>query len=474
VTVTDAGDWRGGDWADDNTIVFQSDVGHAALSRVSADGGSPQPFVDARDIAGSIRWPQFLPGGKGLLYTVGVAGSFEAGTVMAQALPNGKPQVVFRNAYYGRYVTGHVLYMHQGTLFAAPFNITRLEATGAAVPVVEGVSGNYGTGSGEFAVSRTGVLVYVPNVSEHVLSLMNRSGAVTPFRAVHGIWTNPAFSPRGERLALEVSDGTGFSVWVYDLARDTRTKLTSDDTRFSRPVWSPDGNRLVFSLYRDGRLNLYWARADGASGPQRLTNSDKAQEACSWHPGGKLIAYAHRGPSERALMVLPITGDDSSGWKAGEPQTFLSAPHNLFDPMFSPDGRWIAYTSDETGREEVFVRPFPGPGPQALISSGGGRNPQWSPSTRELLYRGADNRIMAAAYAESGDSFIPEKPVVWSPRALTPGIMRPLQQLAFAVHPDGQHVALFVPPAAGPGLRDKVVLVTNFFDELTRYKAATR
>src|SRR5262249_48958255 len=137
VTVTDAHLWRGGDWTDDDTIVFQPAVGTAKLSRVAAAGGSAQSFAEAPAVHGSVRWPQVLPGGRGLLYTVGVAGSFDAGTVMAQGLPNGKPHVVVRDGYYARYVsTGHVLYVHRNVLFAAPFDINALAVTGAAVPVV--------------------------------------------------------------------------------------------------------------------------------------------------------------------------------------------------------------------------------------------------------------------------------------------------------------------------------------------------
>lgn len=471
VTLSDVRDWRGGDWTDDNSIVFQASPNRRApLLRVAAEGGPPQPFVNAPEIAGSVRWPQVLPGGKALLYTAGVVGQFERGDVMAQTLPRGTPHVVLHDAYYGRYVnTGHLLYMHNGTVFAAPFNSERLEVTGPPVPVLEGVNGSIGTGSGEFAVSRTGVLLYVPTAGTgDAVSSMDRSGAVAAIRVVPGIWTNPAFSPDGNRLALQISDGTQFSIWVYDLARDTQTKVTFEDSGFTRPVWTPDGRRLAFGLRHGGALNLFWMRADGTGAPQRLATTDLDQEAYSWHPSGHFLAYVEMIPGTKSdLMLLPVSGDETSGFTIGKPRPLLSSPaHSETDPMFSPDGHWIAYTSAETGRAEVFVIPFPGKGSKMTISSGGGRNPQWSPSTHELLYRGADNRIMVTAYRAVDGSFLPDRPRLWSPRALPAGIMRPLERTPFAVYPDGKRIALFVPPDPAPGQRDKVVLVTNFFNEL--------
>jgi len=471
-TIADAPDGRGGAWLDDRWIVFQPRTGRLDFSRVIADGGSPEPFLTARlGTAGSIRWPQLLRGGKAILYTSGSAGQFEAGTIVAQTIPNGEPQVVLRDAYFGRYLeTGHILFMRHGTLFAERFDADRLEATGPAVQIAEGVAGSAGTGSAEFAVSRNGTLMYVPSTSnDDVLSLMDRSGQATVLRAAPGIWTNPMFSPDGDRLALDISDGAQFNLWVYDLLRDTATKLTFDGTNFSRPVWSPDGKLLAFGLRRGGSQNLHWARADGSGEPQRLLDNPKNQDADSWHPSGKFLAYTEYTSQTNAdLMIVPIDRDETSGVKAGKPFAFLATPFYESNPMFSPDGRWIAYETDETGDTEIVVRSFPGPGPKVQISSGGGHSPRWSASKHELLFRGEDHRIMAASYRVEGDAFRAEKPQIWSPRALPPNVMRPLQRTVFAVHPDGERVALYVPPAPVRGERDKVVLVFNFVDELKR------
>ena len=471
VTLADAGDPRGGAWVDDGTIVFQPGSEPAGLMRVSAAGGQAESFVVAPEIKGSIRWPQMLPGSKAVLYTAGTAAKFESGIVAVQRLPAGKPHIILHNAYYGRYVpTGHILYLHEGTLFAVPFDPDRLEVTGSPVQIIEHVAGSAGTGGAEFAVSRTGTLMYVPGEpAPDVISWMDRSGRSTVLRAASGIWTEPAFSPDGSRLAMAISEGGQFNVWVFDWARVTATKLTFDREGTHRPTWTPDGRRIAFGRPGQGPPNLFWIRADGNGEAQRLTESPNRQLPDSWHPSGKFLAYTEYPAETKAdLMVLPMSGDEASGWEPGTPAVFLRTPFIESNPMFSPDGRWIAYESNETGNAEVFVRPFPGPGGKVPISIGGGTTPRWSAAKRELLYRGADNRIMAAPYSEVEDSFRAERPRLWSPHALPASITRPLQRGPFAVHPDGERVALFVPPEAVAGTRDKVVLVLDFFDELRR------
>jgi serine/threonine-protein kinase len=164
-------------------------------------------------------------------------------------------------------------------------------------------------------------------------------------------------------------------------------------------------------------------------------------------------------------MILPIEGDETSGWKPGKPSVFLSTPANEGEPMFSPDGRWIAYTSDESGRNEVFVRPFPGPGGKWQVSTAGGVEAAWSRTRRELLYRGPDNRIMVASYTVEGDSFKADKPRVWSEQAILPPRRAPR---GFDLHPDGERIAAAVPSGQPEEKLDKVTFIFNFFDELRR------
>jgi dipeptidyl aminopeptidase/acylaminoacyl peptidase len=209
--------------------------------------------------------------------------------------------------------------------------------------------------------------------------------------------------------------------------------------------------------------NIYWRRADGAREEQRLTDSPNAQFAESWHPSGKLLAFHEINPKTASdLMLLPIEGDESSGWKPGTPRAWLATPASEGNAAFSPDGRWLAYAANDSGPSEVYVRPFPGPGGRVQVSTGGGSFPIWSRAKRELFYQSLDRRIMAVGYATKGESFVADKPRRWSEQQVfSRGAAR-----GFDVHPDGERVA-FAPAQDGSAAKqDKVVFVFNFFDQL--------
>jgi len=198
---------------------------------------------------------------------------------------------------------------------------------------------------------------------------------------------------------------------------------------------------------------------------QRLTEGSNLQSPSSFHPSGKYLAFFETTAQNSSdLMILPIEGDETSGWKPGKPSVFLSTPANELEPMFSPDGRWIAYASNESGRYEVFVRPFPGSGGKWQISTGGAGDPTWSRTRHELLYRGLDSRIMVVTYAVDGDSFRAEKPRVWSEQSIQG---RPRGR-AFDLHPDGERLAAAVPMGQADEKLDKVTFIFNFFEELRR------
>jgi serine/threonine-protein kinase len=199
------------------------------------------------------------------------------------------------------------------------------------------------------------------------------------------------------------------------------SRLTFGAAANYRPVWTSDGQRIAFTSdpAKVGVPNIYWQRADGTGEVQRLTESDNPQGSSFWHPSGRFLAFTETNPqSAFDIMILPMEGSEAGGWKPGKPFAFLNSPKNETMAMFSPDGRWIAYTSDETGRFEVYVRPFPGPGAKWQISTNGGLWPSWSPQGRELFYEEVSSRrIMVAAYAASGGTFQPEKPRPWASTA---------------------------------------------------------
>lgn len=295
---------------------------------------------------------------------------------------------------------------------------------------------------------------------------MTRDGNTSVLRAASANWANPRFSPDGQKLALEISDGKQSDIWIYDWARDTLTQLTFDPNRDHAPVWTPDGRRIAFASDRakPGKRNLYMVNADGTGANTRLIDTPNDQVPASWHPNGKTLAFQEEAAGAD-LMTLAVDGDAAHGWKAGKPEVFLGTPALEYLPMFSPDGRWIAYMAQEAGAFQVYVRPFPGPGSPRRISTDGGGYPRWSAPSHELLFLDLSQRkIMAAPYTVVGESFQADKPQVWSPT----GYVGLGPNWPYDLHPDGKRLALVAEKPKAEVVNDKVVLLFNFFDELKR------
>jgi serine/threonine-protein kinase len=481
VTLCDASpDERGGTWSEDGTILFTpSGAPGEGLSRVSSAGGAADVLTTPDQAAGeSAHWrPQALPGGRTVLFTaVSRDATNDDASIVVQSLPEGPKKVVHRGGYHGRYLpSGHLVYMHGGTLFAVPFDLGRLEPTGPPAPVLEGVIGNVGgNGVAQFAFSERGTLVFLPGQGgdEVPIQWMDKDGKTEPLRALAGNYSNIRFSPDGQRLAMVLREGSERDVWVYEWGRDTMSRLTFEPGIDASPVWTPDGSRIAFSSTRADKAtrNLYWQRADGTGEAERLTESKNHQEPASWHPSGKFLAFHEPLSGARDIWILPMEGDDASGWKPGKPAAFLIRPFFKTDAAFSPDGRWLAYSSEESGRLEVCVRPFPGPGGQWQVSEGGGRFPTWSRNRKELFYRTPESTLMVAPYAAEGDSFRAEKPRKWSP-GLAPTV-NPFNR-TFDLHRDGQRFAVLkAAEQRAEERRDHVVLIQNFFEELRRLAPA--
>jgi serine/threonine protein kinase/Tol biopolymer transport system component len=480
VTLCDATSGRGGWWADDGSILFQPEsTPGTAMMRVPAAGGAPTPLLKLADGEGMQRWPQMLPGSRAVLYTSLGTGTtvFDSGQIVVQRLPDGPRTVLVKSAYFGRVVkSGHLLYMQQGTLFAAPFDPNRLELTGGGVPVVEAVLSSNANGSAQYAISDSGRLVHVSGAtasSAAPIFWLDASGKTTSLRQTPADWSSPAFSPDGTRLAMDISDGTQTDIWVYDWARDTLSRLTFDKADDLRPTWSPDGRRIVFASKRGdkGEQNLYWQRADGTGEVQQLTEGSNVKYGGSFDPSGKHLAYTEIRPGTSSdVMILPLEGDEATGWKPGKATAFLSAPYVEGSPQFSPDGRWIAYLSNESGRNELYVRPFPGPGGKWQISNGDADDPSWSRTKREIFFLAAGTlHLMRSVYTVEGDSFRAEKPTQWSDTVVGGRPRPPSRDLD--LHPDGQRFAIAAGAQGGNANLDKVVLTLNFFDELKRLTA---
>jgi len=468
-TIAEAPSERGGSWAEDDTITFQPDInsGNASLARVSAAGGEPTRLKPEE--GGRARFPQVLPGGRAVLYTKFAPAA--AATIQLE-LPNGERRVLF-NGGHGRYLrSGHLVYILDSTLYAVAFDLERLQPIGQPVPVIDSIltAANTITGA-QFSVSENGTLVYLAGTGATfetpALSWLDVTGQATALLPAGRNWGSPHFSPDGTRLALDILDGSS-DIWTYDIRRGSLDRLTFTRAQESEPVWTPDGQRIVF---RQGEgvgsvPNLYWRRADLTGDVQRLTGSPWGQSPASWHPNGKFFAFVQA--SERTnpdIWILPMEGDETSGWKAGEPTVLVNTGASETTPQFSPDGKWLAYVSNASGPFEVYVRPFPGAGGPWQISSGGGTAPVWSRARQELFYGTLDQQLMVASYRVENGSFQRDPPRLWSKtRYLVRGPRR-----SYDLHPDGNRFALAVAPEATEFVkRDKLVFVFNFFDELRR------
>jgi eukaryotic-like serine/threonine-protein kinase len=468
VTLCDVMSARGGSWGEDGFITFTPDIAPGlTLLRVSDVGGNPEPLAALLDGEVTQRWPQILPGRNAVLYTShNDARNFDEANLVVRPL-SGEPKIVLRGGYSGRYLaSGHLVFIREGTLLAAPFDIGRLQTTGPPVPAVEGVAAISRAGGAHFSISDEGTLVYVAGqgVREQRIHWMDRSGATGLLGRPTEAWANPQFAPDGRSLALEIGSDRP-DVWIYDLERETFSRLTSHAEVDQKPIWSPDGRRIAFASQRAETLrsNLYWQRADGTEEAQRLTSGPNNQIPGSWHRTGMWLAFSEVVTGRSDLMLLPMEGD-SSQLRPGMPTPLTRTSFNEIEPMFSPDGRWLAYASDESGRYEVYVRPFPSAPGRETISSGGGSFPTWSRTRPELFYRSADGHIMVSTYAADGGIFRAEKP---RPVADTLVVQQGGAR-RYDLHPDGNRFAIASVLEEGSTDQHQVVLVFNFFEHLRR------
>jgi Tol biopolymer transport system component/predicted Ser/Thr protein kinase len=465
VTLGDAGlTPMGAGWGEDGNIIAA--LGNSrALWQIPAAGGPPQPLTKLIPGETGHRWPQVLPGGRAVLFTASSALDQDNASIEVVSLKTGQVKIVQRGGYYGRYLpSGHLVYVHQGALFGVKFDAARLELRGAPVPVLEDVAANPVTGGGQFDFSSTGTFVYVAGKSaaqEWQLAWLDSSGTMRPLLATLGAYTQPRFSPDGKRLAFV----NGGDIYVYDMERGMVSRLTSTG-HTNAPVWAPDGKHIVFMSLGNG-FSVYWVRSDGAGDPQRLLESPNDMVPWSFSPDGRRLALFAQNPETAFdLWTLPLGVTEPDHPKAGKPEPFLRTPANENAPTFSPDGRWIAYCSNESGRTETYVRPYPaGSGGKWPISSGGGVFPSWSNNGHELFYETSDHRIMVLDYTVKGDSFAPGKPRLWSEKQI---LYTGVPNLDLA--PDGKRFAVLALPETAPSEKGPVhvTMLLNFFDELRR------
>jgi serine/threonine-protein kinase len=478
VTLCDAARVLGGAWgADDNIVASLGITG--GLFRVPAGGGTPVPLTKPAD-RGEIthRWPQILPDGQSVLFTAHHASdSFDIADIALLSLKTGQWRTVLHGGYYGRYLpSGHLVYINQGNLFAVPFDTRTGTVVGTPVPVLNDVSANTTVGGGQFDFDRNGTFVYLrgkPTDVASQLAWVDASGK-TEALLTSSILYDPRLSPDGKRVALANGYSPVTDLAIYDFETTSLTRITFNSKSNRGPAWSPDGKHIVYVSQTGPGLGLWWVRADGANEPQLLLSSKNTITAPVFHPGGRRLAYAiDGGDTIWDIWTLPLDLSDPEHPKPGIPEPFVHSPAAEQDPAFSPDGRWMAYSSGESGFDEVYVRPFSltgaAPAGKWQVSVRGGSQPIWSPGAHQLFFQAPDGLIMVADYTAQGDTF-------------TPGKVRPWYDKPFATYgalgvsrsfdvPTGRNrllIALRQGAAPDTGAAAHMAVLFNFFDELRR------
>jgi eukaryotic-like serine/threonine-protein kinase len=457
----------GASWASDDTIVYGQ--GPGGIWRVSAAGGTPEQLVKL-DAGQRAHGPQLLTGGRALLFTLVEGGEdWDDAQIVVHSFDGRARQVVVRGGADARYLpTGHLVYARRGSLLALPFDAGRLEATGGPVSLVDGVAQSLGgtTGAAQFSVSGDGTLVYVPASSSLTatarLLWVDRKGREAPISAQPRPYLAPMISPDGERVVYQTTQGTNIDIWIYEFRRGILERLTSEPGADSDAVWSPDGKRIAYRADgREGGPGIFVRAADGTGDVERLTTGRHTPS--SWSPDGARIVYADFGanavsptaPSD--LGVVTLTGDRRA-------ETLLATPAREGNAHISPDGRWLAYESTETGEKAIFVRPFPDvSSARWRLSSAGGVSPAWARDGRTLFYR-SGQAIMAVSVRGS-------TPAAWSaPEKLFEGPYFFIEgPEMFDVAPDGRFLMLKIGGGnAEPTTPDSLIVVQNWHEELKR------
>jgi serine/threonine-protein kinase len=458
----------GGGWGEDGNIVTSLNLS-SGLVRLPDNGGKPQPLTKLDSAELTHRWPQVLPGRKAVLFTASTnISSMEDALIKAVDLSTGAVKVVWRGGYYGRYLpSGHLVYVHQGALFGIEFNLARLETRGAPVPVLDDLAGDSLNGSGQFdfsaAPSGAGTLIYVAGksrIGSWSVASLDATGNQSVI-APSGVYYNPAFSPDGRRVAMDVLGPKGTDIFVYDVASGNSTRLTFDGTS-DRPVWAPDGMHIIFQSSANGHA-LWWVRRDGANQPVLLWKTSYTLLPWSLsHDGRRLACWGPNPTGPTGIWIVPLDASDPDHPKAGQPEPFSQSQASEAVPMFSPDGRWIAYRSNESGADEIYVRASSGSGGHWQISDGGGMLAFWAPGGHDLFYETSDNRIMIIDYTTNGASFVKGKPRIWfGQRIYSPS------RANLDLSPDGKRFAIFR-ATEEPESSPRVVFLLNFFDFLQR------
>jgi serine/threonine-protein kinase len=443
-------------WGEDGRIVFGQ--GLAGIFEVSSDGGEARPLARPEPAQGEVAFhgPELLPGGEELLFTLLPAGrNWDRARIVVERLDTKERKTLVEEATDARYLrTGHLVFARGKILMATAFDRGALETRGPPVPLMEGVSRAYlfSSGASQFDFADDGTLVYVEDVDwhDHAPVWVDRTGVEAVLPAPPRRYQHARLSPDETRAVVDTMDTQ--DLWLYELQRGTMSRLTVEQT-FLHPVWTPDGSRVVFDSTQGHAL--YWTSADGGASPELLlSDADAILTPVSVSPDGRYLAFERTVDYVSFdIGVLPLEGDRI-------PRSLIATSFKESGPMFSPDGRFLAYVSNETGEDEVYVQPFPGPGAKYLVSKGGGREPVWSRDGRQIFYRAG--RAMMALGVETRNGF-----AAGTPRKLFEGSynFEPLSaHPVYDVSRDGRF--LMVKSLSPPQYPNKLGVVLGWFEDV--------
>jgi serine/threonine-protein kinase len=436
-TLCENANLYGASWGDDDRIVFSGPTG---LMQVNAAGGPCESLTTADPTEGDHRWPQILPGGASALFTIGIEGAFDSAHVAVLDLKTRKYRTVLDGGANARYVSsGHLIFVRAGQLFAVPFDLNRLQVAGIPQVVIDGIFHVNAGGYAAYAVSDSGTLLYLTQRVEG-FEWRDRAGNIQPVTTPPGLYRYFRLSPDGTRVAVQ-HGGLG-DIEVISLDRGVAERVTTEGMN-NTPIWSRDGRAVTFATLGKG---IYHATLDGRRIIRPLQESVPESAPWDWTPDGRMLVYEKGDPFEIWTLLV---GDGSA---PAVPQQLMAAPHTSFyHPVVSPDGRWLAYVSNESGEPQVNVQAFPGLGSRVMISREGGEEPRWSKDGRELFYLSSRNDIMVVE-VRAGGRFSAESPKVLIPSAGN-----------FDVDPTGQRFLILKQERP-----EQLQAVVNWFGELTQ------
>jgi serine/threonine-protein kinase len=461
---------RGATWGSDGTIVFATADLTTGLLAVPQGGGEPRTLTRPDTTHGEQDHvlPSLLPDGR-VIFSVAMSGALMDGSqIVALDLKSGVRTMLLSAGAQAEYVDpGYLVYAVAGTMRAVRFDVRR-GVESDPVPVVEQLK-VFPSGAAEYAASRQGTLVYVPGSAltsaRRSLVWVDRKGSETPIKAPPRSYDMPRISPDGTRVALQITDGDN-DLWIWDLSRETLTPIARATGADNLPVWMPDSRSLVFNSTRSGPRNLYRMAADGTGAPERLTTTDNNQFPFSVTPDGSRVILGEVAPQTQAdVRMLALDGPVPPGGRRTE--ILVQTQAREFGGQISPDGRWLAYQSDESGQPEIYVRPFPNVnGDRVQISTAGGTRVLWARNGRELFYLDGDDTLTAVTVGTGASRFVAGAPVKVFGTKYYSGFTLG----AYDVSPDGQKFLMIKEERAGDGTpkQDRIVVVLNWLEELKR------